>query len=97
MAGVPINMINNFAPVLKKYRAYSFSKHDKGARFGRQMWEFLKIYPVYKDKLKHVWLWNDFPYRKDISGSDVGIGLVCETVEAIFRPSSANAGTSRLT
>jgi hypothetical protein len=22
--------------------------------------------PLYKDRLAHVWLWNDFPFRKDL-------------------------------
>ncbi|MDR1621680.1 MAG: DEAD/DEAH box helicase family protein, partial [Synergistaceae bacterium] len=77
-------LINNFDDVLKQYRSYSYSKRDEGARFERLMQAFLWTYPVYAGKFKHAWLWNEFPFRHDISGKDVGIDLVCETVEGDF-------------
>jgi predicted helicase len=76
--------VTNFERVLKKYRDYSFSERDKGARFERLMLSFLKTYPAYAGRFKNIWLWNDFPYRRDISGKDTGIDLVAETVEGDF-------------
>ena len=74
----------NFQKVMEKYRAISFSERDKGARFERLMRAFLQTVPWYEGKFRHVWLWNDFPYRQDIGGRDTGIDLVAQTVEGDF-------------
>ena len=74
----------NFLDVLNKYRSVSFSEKDKGARFERLMAAFLKTSALYSGKIKKVWLWNEFPYRHDISGKDVGIDLVALTVEGDY-------------
>ncbi|MCL1889458.1 MAG: DEAD/DEAH box helicase family protein, partial [Desulfovibrionaceae bacterium] len=74
----------NFQKVLDKYRAVSFSEKDKGARFERLMQSFLKTYPAYAGMFKHVWLWNEFPYKDQISGKDTGIDLVTQTTEGDF-------------
>jgi hypothetical protein len=60
---MPDIVIRNFQGVLKKYRASSFSERDKGTRFERLMQAFLKTYPLYAGKFKHIWLWNEFPHR----------------------------------
>ncbi len=69
----------SFQKVLEKYRKYSFSEKDKGDRFERLMQAFLKTYPLYANKLKEVWLWNEFPFKNDFSGKDTGIDLVAKT------------------
>jgi len=67
--------------VLTKYRDYSFSEHDKGTRFERLMQAWLRTDPLYKDRFSDVWLWNEFPGRKDFGGKDTGIDLVAKTHE----------------
>ncbi len=68
----------DFHAILTKYRTMSSSERDKGARFERLMQAFLKTYPVYEGKFRHIWLWNEFPYRQSIGGKDTGIDLVAE-------------------
>ena len=73
-----------FQRVLEKYRAISFSEKDKGARFERLIQAFLKTVPWYEGKLRHIWLWNEFPCKQNIGGKDTGIDLVAQTVEGDF-------------
>ena len=74
-----------FSAILDKYRAISFSERDKGTRFERLMQAYLKVEPKYQALLEEVWLWNDFPYRKDFgSGKDTGIDLVARTFDGKF-------------
>src|SRR5574344_103993 len=35
----------------------------------------------YKDLLSEVWLWDEFPYKEDLGGKDLGIDLVAKTNE----------------
>ncbi|HZF60973.1 MAG TPA: type ISP restriction/modification enzyme [Desulfovibrio sp.] len=74
----------NFQEVLTKYRQISFSERDKGDRFERLIQAFLKTYPVYDGKFKHIWQWKEFPYKQNIGGKDTGIDLVTQTVEGDF-------------
>ncbi len=69
----------NFQEILEKYRTYSFSERDKGDRFERLMAAYLQTDPKYATKFKKVWLWNDFPGRKDLGGGDTGIDIVAFT------------------
>ena len=68
-----------FKEILEKYRRYSFSERDKGDRFERLMAAYLQTDPKYADTFKKVWLWNDFPGRKDLGGGDTGIDIVALT------------------
>ena len=70
---------NPFLLVLKKYRTISFSERDKGDRFERLMQLYLQTDPKYSFQFKHVWMWNDFPSKKDFGGKDTGIDLVALT------------------
>lgn len=76
--------IVSFNDVLTKFRREAFSERDKGFRFEKLMKKYLLIEPQYKNILKTVWLWNEFPYRKDFSGKDTGIDLVAQTVEGDY-------------
>lgn len=69
-----------FKSILDKYRRISFSERDKGARFERLMQAYLKTDPAYANDLIDVWLWEDFPSRKDFGGKDIGIDLVARTI-----------------
>jgi len=68
-----------FQKILDNYRKYSFSERDKGDRFERLMQAYLQTDPKYAFLFKRVWLWNDFPGRKDLGGKDMGIDLVALT------------------
>lgn len=65
--------------LLEKYRNESFSERDKGTRFERLMQAYLKTDPLYADMFQTVWLWDNFPYKSDFGGKDVGIDLVAQT------------------
>ena len=69
----------SFYRVLEKYRSISFSERDKGERFERLMQAYIMTDPKYADSLEKVWLWNEFPVREDLGGSDTGIDLVART------------------
>ncbi len=69
----------SFQQILNKYRKYSFSERDKGDRFERLMQAYLETDPKYAYLFKRVWLWKEFPGKKDFGGQDVGIDLVTMT------------------
>lgn len=73
--------ILSFKDVLNKFRNEAFSERDKGTKFERLMKSYLLIAPEYTGKFKEIWLWEDFPYRKDFSGKDTGIDLVALTTD----------------
>ncbi len=73
-----------FDDILKKYRAESFSEHDKGSRFEVLMKNFLLTYPQYRNIFSDVWLWKDFPYKNDFGGKDLGIDIVAKTFDGEF-------------
>jgi len=67
-----------FTQILQKYKEASFSKRDQGDRFERLMQGYLKTDPFYADRFQKVWLWNEFPYRDQLGGKDIGIDLVAK-------------------
>jgi len=69
----------SFNKILEKYRKISFSERDKGDRFERLMQAYLQTDPIYASRFKKVWLWEEFPGRKDLGGGDTGIDLVALT------------------
>lgn len=73
-----------FSNVLDKYRKHSFSERDKGDRFERLMQAYLMTDPKYAYRFKKIWLWEEFPGKKDLGGSDTGIDLVALTVEGDY-------------
>jgi predicted helicase len=75
---------NSFQSILDKYRRISFNERDKGDRFERLMQGYLLTDPNYEYRLKKVWLWNEFPGKKDLGGGDTGIDLVALTNEGDY-------------
>jgi predicted helicase len=73
-----------FHETIEKYRKYSFTERDKGGKFEKLIQAYLKTDPKYANKLKEVWMWFDFPGRKDFGGKDTGIDLVALTVEGDY-------------
>lgn len=67
-----------FDEILHKFRAESFTQREKGTQFERLMRSWLLSDPRYSN-LTDVWLWEDFPCRRDFGGSDTGIDLVART------------------
>ena len=74
----------SFKNILEKYRKISFSERDKGDRFERLMQAYLLTDPKYAYQFKKVYLWNEFPGKKDLGGSDTGIDLVAVTHDNDF-------------
>ncbi|MBN2829825.1 MAG: DEAD/DEAH box helicase, partial [Candidatus Cloacimonetes bacterium] len=74
----------SFSTVLEKYRNLSYTEKEKGTRFERLMQAYLKTDPKYAYKFKHVWLWEEFPAKNDLGGSDTGIDLVALTHEGDY-------------
>ena len=79
---VPLKYISyqemNFKEILHKFRTESFTEREKGTKFERLMRSWLLTDPRYNE-LESVWLWEDFPGRKDFGGTDTGIDLVAKT------------------
>ena len=74
-----------FPEILQQYRDSSLSEAEKGAKFEELMRVYLLNLPKYKVLLDKVWLWKNFPYRKDFgSGHDLGIDLVALTVSGEY-------------
>ena len=72
-------MTSDFYKILEKYRQKAFSERDKGDRFERLMQAYLQTDPKYSYQFKNVWMWNEFPGKKDFGGKDIGIDLVAYT------------------
>lgn len=48
------------------------------------MQAYLQTDPRYADLFTNVWLWNDFPARRDFGGKDTGIDLVARTTSGDY-------------
>ena len=77
-------MTKSFNIILEKYRKISFSERDKGDRFERLIQEYLLTEPLYANRFKKVWIWNDFPAKNDLGGKDTGIDLVALTFDGDY-------------
>ncbi len=74
-----------FNDILAEIRANAQSESDKGSRFERLMREFLFKHPRYSGLFENVWLWRDFPFKKDFGdGADIGIDIVAKTVNGEY-------------
>ena len=76
--------MNPFQRILSKFRKYAFSERDKGDKFERLIQAYLQTDPKYASLFSNVWMWSDFPARKDFGGSDTGIDLVAKTVNGDY-------------
>ncbi len=73
------------AEVLRKYREVALSTHDIGFHFELLMRSFLLTDRRYSWRFSQVWLWSEFPYRKQFgSGRDVGIDLVAKAKDGEY-------------
>ena len=72
-------MAGSFFALLQKIRSESFSEKDKGTKFERLVRDYFRTSKRFIGQLDQVWLWSDFPFRKDFGGKDLGIDLVAKT------------------
>lgn len=70
----------SLSQILDKYQRVARDQREKGALFEQLMQRYLKTDPIYANELTEVWLWEEFPFRKDFGGKDLGIDLVAKTV-----------------
>ena len=75
---------DQFNQILDTYRIKSFSEKDKGDRFERLIQAYLKTDPRYAHEFKNVWMWNEFPGKKDFGGKEIGIDLVALTFDGDY-------------
>lgn len=73
-----------FWSIIQDIRKKAYTEHDKGTRFERLICNYLKTSKKYEILLKEIWLWNEFPYRKEFGGSDTGIDLVALTKDGHY-------------
>ena len=71
-------MATTIYDILSEIRLKSLSEKDKGTDFERLMKLWFLTDPRYSE-LEKVWLWEEFPSRKDFGGKDLGIDLVART------------------
>lgn len=71
-------MAGSFFALLEKIRNESYSEKDKGTKFERLVRDYFRTSKRFIGQLDQVWLWNDFPFRKDFGGKDLGIDLVAK-------------------
>ena len=64
--------------ILSEIRQKSLTEREKGQDFERLMKLWFLTDPRYAN-LERVWLWEEFPGRKDFGGIDLGIDLVART------------------
>lgn len=71
-------MATTINDILYDIRLKSTTEKEKGTDFERLMKLWFQTDPRYND-LEKVWLWEEFPGRKDFGGKDLGIDLVART------------------
>ncbi len=79
-----MNEKTSFQSILSTFRKYAISERDKGDKFERLMQAYLQTDPRYAPMFTNVWLWNDFPARRDFGGKDTGIDLVARTTSGDY-------------
>ncbi len=72
-----------FADILELVRQ-SATEKEKGNKFEKLMKRFFQNDNRYKGLLSDVWLWDEFPYKEDLGGRDLGIDLVAKTNEDTY-------------
>jgi len=68
-----------FDAILEKYRKESLTLRDQGDKFERLIKAYLLSDQKYTGQFSDVFLWSEFPYRKQFGGTDTGIDLVATT------------------
>lgn len=71
-------MATTINDILNEIRLKAMTEREKGTDFERLMKLWFMTDPRYNE-LEKVWLWEEFPGRKDFGGKDLGIDLVART------------------
>lgn len=71
-------MATTINDILQEIRLKAMTEREKGTDFERLMKLWFLTDPRYSD-LEKVWLWEEFPARKEFGGKDLGIDLVART------------------
>lgn len=71
-------MATTINDILQEIRLKAMTEREKGTDFERLMKLWFLTDPRYSE-LEKVWLWEEFPCRKDFGGKDLGIDLVART------------------
>lgn len=71
-------MATTINDILHDIRLKAMTEREKGTDFERLMKLWFQTDPRYNE-LEKVWLWEEFPSRKDFGGKDLGIDLVART------------------
>ena len=71
-------MATTINDILHEIRLKATTEREKGTDFERLMKLWFLTDPRYSE-LEKVWLWEEFPCRKDFGGKDLGIDLVART------------------
>ena len=74
----PMPSVYGIHEILAEIRQKSLTEKEKGTDFERLMKLWFLTDPRYSN-LQQVWLWEEFPARKDFGGKDLGIDLVART------------------
>lgn len=69
----------NFDQILDKYRAESLTMRSQGDKFERLIKAYLLADPIYEQRFHEVYLWSEFPHRRQFGGTDTGVDLVATT------------------
>ncbi|MBP6820812.1 MAG: DEAD/DEAH box helicase [Acidobacteria bacterium] len=69
-------MITTIHTILEEFRQAATSNRDLGDKFERLIANYLVTDPLYKDKYSDVWLWTEWPDRRN--QPDTGIDLVAK-------------------
>ncbi len=64
----------SFQSILERIRKDSLSEQEKGARFEKLIKAWFRVNSLYN--CKDIWLWEEFPSKKEFGGNDLGIDLV---------------------
>lgn len=71
-------MATTINDILQEIRLKAMTEREKGTDFERLMKLWFLTDPRYSN-LEKVWLWEEFPARKEFGGKDLGIDLVART------------------
>jgi predicted helicase len=76
----------NFKSIIAKYYSGAIQGKAKGQGFEKLISNFLKTFPVHGNNFAKVWLWDECPFRHNISpaGKDSRIDLVALTDEGNY-------------
>ncbi len=77
-------MSMTFREVLADIRKNASNERRKGEFFEHLIQRWLRAGYTERHRIQEVWMWNEFPYREQLGGQDLGIDLVIHTTEGEY-------------